>query len=163
MPQTAIIASMKYALLLFVLLFASCSMKSYQHTQIKLVTIKSQKLKFSDVAYLRSGQDGLELELFVAGKSIEKIAIDTLICTKSGCMSKSGFNSEYLNDSYDKDTLESILQGRAIFGSDGVVKNENSFSQNIADREIVYEVKQGSIVFRDNKNHIFISIKDIDE
>lgn len=154
---------MKYLLLLFVLLFASCGVKSYQHTQIKLVTIKSQKLKFSDVAYLRSGRDGLELELFVAGKSIEKITINTLICTKSGCVSKGGFNSEYLNESYDKDTLESILQGRPIFGSDGFVKNENGFRQNIISKEMVYEVKQGSVVFRDDKNHIFISIKDVDE
>lgn len=97
---------MKQILLIFTLIFSACSVKNYEHTQTKIIVIKSPKIKFADVGYLRNSGDTIELELFIAGKNIEKITLNHLVCTSEGCMSKSGFNKEYLNSAYPDDTMQ---------------------------------------------------------
>jgi hypothetical protein len=160
--SVAIIARMKYLLLLSVLLFGGCSLKNYEHTEPKIFVIKSPKLKFADLGYLRYTDDSIELELFVAGKSIEKIAINHLICTSSGCMSKSGFNAEYLHPSYPSDLLQNILLGKPIYEGRNPEKNGGGFEQNIRDEnvDIVYRVRAGASFFKDRKNKIIFNLKE---
>ena len=69
---------MKYILISFILLFSACSTKNYEVTQTKIIIIKSPKLKFADVGYIRNSDKSIEMELFVAGQAIEKITINHL-------------------------------------------------------------------------------------
>jgi gamma-glutamylcysteine synthetase len=156
---------MKYILLIFTLFFSACSIKNYEHTQTKIITIKSPKIKFSDVGYLRNSEKSIELELFMAGKNIEKISVNHLICTSEGCMSRSGFNKDYLNAAYPDDTLQNILLSRAIYGGVNLSKTADGFSQSIKDEhvDISYKVESSGVYFKDRKNGIIFNIKDIDE
>lgn len=156
---------MKYIILLIVLFFSACGTKSYEQTQTKIVTIKSPKIKFSDVGYLRNSDKSIELELFMAGKCIEKIAVNHLICTSDGCMSKSGFNKDYLTQIYPDDTMQNMLLSHAIYGGKNLKKTDDGFEQQIKDEnvDIFYKVDAKSLLFRDKKNDIIFKIRDTDE
>ena len=155
---------MKYLLLTFILFFSACSIKNYETTKTKIVIIKSPKLKFSDVGYIRNSNDAIELELFSAGVAIEKITINHLVCVNSGgCMSKSGFNEDYLSASYPSDILQNILLAKPIYDAKGMQKTDVGFEQYIKDKtvDIKYKVTKNVTFFKDRKNHIIIKIKDI--
>ncbi|QSZ40934.1 hypothetical protein GJV85_02000 [Sulfurimonas aquatica] len=154
---------MKYLLIIFILIFNACSIKNYKLNESKIFIIKSPQLKFSDLGYLRSSDDSVELELFIAGKPIQKIEINHLICVNEGCMSKSSFNEEYLCESYPDDLLQNILLGRAIYNSKNMNKKKNSFTQTIKNEsvDIRYEVSSKMIFFKDKTNNIIIKIKKV--
>jgi len=153
---------MKYILITIILLFSACSVKNYERTQTKVIIIKSPKLKFADLGYIRNSDKAIEMELFVAGKSIEKITINHLICTSEGCMSKSGFNTDYLNASYPDDILQNILLARPIYDGKNRAKTEVGFEQHIEDENvnITYRVSSQVTYFKDRKNRIIFKIKD---
>ncbi|PLY15488.1 MAG: hypothetical protein C0628_02625 [Sulfurimonas sp.] len=156
---------MKYILLIFILFFSACSIKNYKHTQTKIITIKSPKIKFLDVGYVRNSDQSIELELFMAGKSIEKITINHLICTSEGCMGKSGFNKEYLDEAYPEDIMQNMLLSYAIYDGKNLIKTESGFEQHIVDEDvdIVYKVDLYSVYFKDKKNSIIFKMRSIDE
>ena len=153
---------MKYILLTLTLLFSACSVKNYEHTESKIIIIKSSKIKFADLGYIRNSDKAVELELFVAGKVIEKISVNHLICVSDGCMSKSGFNEDYLNRSYPDEILQNILLGYEIYDVTNIVKTQDGFEQNIKDKsvDITYKVSTNAIFFKDRKNSIIFKIKD---
>lgn len=153
---------MKYLLLAFVLFFSACSVKNYEQTQTKIIIIKSPKIKFADVGYVRNSSKKIELELFTAGQSIEKITINHLICSSEGCLSKSGFNEDYLNSAYPDDILQNILLAKPIYESKELVKTKNGFTQHIEDENvnIIYKVTSNVIYFKDMSNKILIKLKD---
>lgn len=153
---------MKYLLIVFALIFSACSVKNYEVTQTKVIIIKSKKIKFADLGYVRNTEDSIELELFVASKAIEKITINHLICTSEGCTTKSSFNKEYLHESYPSEILQNILLSKAIYNGKNRVQTEFGFEQTIVDLEvdIVYRVSESEIYFKDRKNKIIIKIKD---
>jgi hypothetical protein len=153
---------LKTSLLLVTLLFSACSVTNYEHTQPKIVIIKSPKIKFADLGYIRNSDSAIELELFVAGNAVEKISINHLICVSAGCMSRSGFNSEYLDASYPSNLLQNILLGKEIFDGKNRVEMKDGFKQKIdsKDFEINYRVDHSSIFFKDRKNAIIFKIKD---
>ncbi|DAB28694.1 MAG: hypothetical protein A2513_10405 [Sulfurimonas sp. RIFOXYD12_FULL_33_39] len=156
---------MKYILLTALLFFSACSVKNYEQTQTKIITIKSPKIKYSDAGYLRNSGKILELELFIAGKSIEKITVNHLICTSEGCMSKSGFNKDYLHVSYPDDTMQNMLLSHVIYDGKNLTKTADGFEQHVKneDVDIVYKVDARSVYFKDRKNGIIFKIKDTDE
>lgn len=156
---------MKYILLIITLIFSACSIKNYEQTQSKIIIIKSPKIKFADVGYIRNSDKHIELELFVAGHAIEKITINHLICVRDGCMSKSGFNSDYLNASYPDDILQDILLSHPIYGGEGFHAAQDGFEQNIynEDVDITYRVTSHATTFKDKKNGIIFKIKDMQE
>ncbi|MDX9813928.1 MAG: hypothetical protein WC144_02855 [Sulfurimonas sp.] len=157
---------MRYILLTLIIFFGGCSVKNYENTAIKIVTIKSPKIKFNDIGYVRNTNSAIELELFIAAKAIDKITINHLICTtKDGCMGKSSFNSKYLHSSYPSDLLQDMLLAKAIYGGANVVKTANGFTQHISDEhvDITYEVRGRSSFFRDRKNSIIFNIKEENE
>jgi hypothetical protein len=153
---------MKYLLIAFAILFSACSTKNYEITQTKIIIIKSPKLKFADVGYLRNSQKSIELELFAVGKVIEKITINHLICISDGCMSKSGFNKDYLNESYPSEILQNILLGHPIYDGKNRVQTLEGFEQKIEDENvnITYRVSTNVTFFKDKKNKIIFKIKD---
>ena len=154
---------MKYLLLILTLLFSACSIKNYEHTESKLIIIKSPKIKFADLGYIRNSDRAVELELFVAGKVIEKISVNHLVCVSDGCMSKSGFNKDYLNAAYPDTILQNILLGHEIYDGKNRLKTADGFEQTLEDENvnIMYRVNSKVIYFKDRKNRIIFKIKDI--
>lgn len=152
----------KIYLIALSLLFISCSVKEYDNTQAKVVIIKSPKIKFADLGYVRNSDKSIELELFIAGKVIEKITINHLICTSEGCMSKSGFNGDYLSASYPDGLLQNIILGREIFDGKNRIETSDGFEQKITSWhvDITYKVSPHAIMFKDIKNNIIFKIKD---
>ena len=156
---------MKYLLLVCVLIFSGCTIKNYDITQTKIIIIKSPKLKFADIGYVRNSDKSIELELFVAGKAVEKITINHLICTSEGCMSKQGFNKDYLNASYPDDILQNVILGQKIYGGKNLTKIKDGFEQHIKawHVDITYKVTSHAILFKDRYNKIILKFKDTDE
>ncbi len=150
--------------LAFLLLFAGCSIKNYTQKESYLVTIKSPKIRFSDIGYIRHDGKSLSLELYSTGVAVEEFEIATLICTHNGCMSKSAFNKEYLSGRYGDDFLKNILMRQAIFGGANLKKTEHGFEQKIVskDYDIIYKVNKKQLFFKDRKNHILIKLKRIE-
>ncbi len=153
---------MKYLLITLVLFFSACSVKDYKQTQSKIIIIKSPQIKFADLGYIRNSENSIELELFMAGKSIKKITINHLVCVDEGCMSKSGFNKDYLNSSYPNDTMQNLLLAKPIYGGKNLVKTDDGFEQMIKDEnvDIKYKVDSKSTFFKDIKNKIIFKTKD---
>lgn len=153
---------MKYLIISLALFLSACSVKNYEHTASKVIIIKSPHIKFADLGFIRNSSDAIEVELFVAGRVVEKIAINHLICVSDGCMSKSGFNTEYLHQSYPDDLLQNIFLGKTIYKAQNRVQRDDGFEQNIEDEnvKILYRVNSGEIYFKDSKNKIIIKIKD---
>ncbi len=156
---------MKYIFLTFIFLFSACSVKNYEFTKTKIIIIKSPKIKFSDLGYIRNSGESLELELFMAGKVIEKICINHLVCTNDGCMTKSGFNKDYLNQSYPSNILQNILLAKEIYDGKNFKKIQDGFEQIIKNKDvdIRYMVNSKVTFFKDKKNKIIFKIKDINE
>nr|WP_321267765.1 hypothetical protein [uncultured Sulfurimonas sp.] len=154
---------MKYLLITFILLFSACSTKNYEITKTKVIIIKSPKIKFADIGYIRNTGKSIELELFVAGKMIEKITINHLICTSEGCMTKGGFNEDYLHESYPLGILQNIILGNAIYEGKNKTDLEDGFEQHIEDENvnIRYKVSKNVTFFKDMKNKIIFKFKDI--
>ena len=147
------------------LFFSACSVKNYEHTFAKIVIIQSPKLKFADLGYLRHSGESLELELFVAGRAIEKIRLNHLVCTSEGCMSKSSFNRDYLSAHYPDDILQNILLGHPIYEGKNRVQTQDGFEQSIETGhvEITYKVNPHAVFFKDKMNKIIIKINDTQE
>lgn len=154
---------MRYILLLPLLLFSACSIKEYRHAASKIIIIKTPKLKYSDLGYVKNSEDAVSLELFVAGNMVQNIEINYLVCVNEGCMSKSSFNEEYLHKSYPDKLLQNIALGRPIYGKRNLVKSEDGFEQYIKDEDvnIKYRVDSHVISFKDRKNSILFKIKEL--
>lgn len=154
---------MKYLALVFILFFSACSIKEYEVTKSKIFIIKSPLIKFADLGYIRSSAQAIEVELFMAGKSIKKIEINHLVCVDEGCMSKSGFNEDYLHESYPDEILQNILLGNPIYDKLNLEKNELGFTQIIKNKKVYikYKVDSNQIFFKDIKNRIIFKIKEI--
>ena len=142
---------------------SGCSLKNYKHEESKIIIIKTPKLKFSDLGYIRHNGDDVEMELFMAGVSVQKIDINHLICVKEGCMLKSNFNKEYLNANYPSNLLQNILLSREIYSGQNRTQTPMGFEQTIQndDVDIIYKVNTKSTFFKDKKNKIIFKIKDI--
>ena len=155
---------MRYFIILLTFLLSACSIRSYQNTVSKIIIIKSPKIKFADLGYIRSSAQEIELELFVAGNSIDKITIDHFICTNVGCLSKKRFNEDYLYKEYPEDILQNILLGKVIYNGKNIIKVDGGYEQKIstADVMITYKVNTKQIFFKDIKNNILIKIKEMD-
>ncbi len=154
---------MKYILLVILTFFTACSLKNYTHSESKIIIIKTPHLKFSDLAYVKSTEDSVRLELFVAGTNVQNIEINHLICLNEGCMIKSSFNKEYLNENYPDTILQNIVLGKSVYDTKNLKKISNGFEQKIQNSHvnIFYKVTHNEIYFKDKKNKILFKIKDI--
>jgi hypothetical protein len=149
-----------------VFLMSGCSTKHFSISEPKILTLKTPKIKYADVGYIRYEGDAVQVELFIAGVSIEKITIDDGVCVSAGCMSEEQFTREYLNANYPNDTMRRILQNSDIFG--GMGKSETCGGvrfQTIRNDmvDITYRREEGEISFKDMRNKIMIKISDLQE
>lgn len=154
-------------LVLFVILLSlnGCSTHSFSISEPKIITLKTPKIKYSDMGYVRYDDDAVQVELFTAGVSVEKITfINNEVCVSVGCMSEEKFTQEYLNPHYPPDTLRRIVQNVDIFGGLGKSEACNGVQyQYIRNEEIdvMYRRKNGEILFKDRLNGVMIKIEDI--
>jgi hypothetical protein len=147
------------------LFFTGCSTKHYQFSEPKIITLKTPKLKFADMGYIRHDETSVEVELFTAGVAIEKISIDSLVCVSSGCMSEEAFVKEYLYPDYPADTMRNIVLGKDIFAGRGKEEMcDGRLFQFIRNDEmdIIYRRGKGEIYFKDRLNSLIIKIEDLD-
>ncbi|MCX6072929.1 MAG: hypothetical protein NTY39_01240 [Campylobacterales bacterium] len=152
------------SLLLF--LMGGCTTKQYTISEPKLITIKSPKLKFSDMGYIRYADDAVEVELFTAGVAVEKISIDRNVCVSAGCMREEAFNRDYLYEGYPSDTMRRILQNAPIFDGNNTSESCGGMKTQYIRNEtmdIVYQRKTGEIYFKDRMNGLMIKIRDVQE
>lgn len=157
--------SILWASIASLLILGGCSARQYTHSEPKLITIKSPKLKFSDMGYIRSDGEAVEVELFAAGNAVEKIAIDTQVCVSAGCMGEERFTREYLYPDYPADTMRRILLAQDIFGGKGKEELCNgTLFQFVRDGEmdIMYSRKPHETYFKDRLNGLLIKIADPD-
>ena len=149
--------------LFLLLMFTACTLSPYTHSSSKLIIIKTDKMKFADLGYVKQRDKAVRVELFVAGQNVQNIEINNLICLNDGCMRKGSFNSEYLNENYPDTILQNIVLGAPIYDKKNLQKNENGFEQKIhnSDVDILYKVTPKEHYFKDKKNKILFKIKDI--
>ena len=141
-------------------LLAGCAPKQYEINESRLIIIKTPKLKYADLGYIRRSSDEVKVDLFVAGQAVESIEVDGLVCVNEGCLRKSSFNEEYLHPAYPDDLLKNVLLGRPIFEKASIEETPEGFIQNLnsAEYNIVYKVLNGNIYFKDKKNRFLIKI-----
>jgi len=157
---------MKFIRIFFILwvsLFLGCAPKSYEINESRLIIIKTPKLKFADLGYIRKNADEVRADLFVAGTLVQSIEIKTLVCVNEGCVSKSSFNEEYLNASYPDDLMLNVLLAQPIFEKASMKKTKEGFIQELKSSEynIIYKIENGNIYFKDRKNRILIKIRKV--
>jgi hypothetical protein len=147
------------------LLFGGCAVKEYTASEPKLFILKTKLLRFNDVGFIRKEGSAVQAELFSAGQAVERFEIDRLVCVTKGCLSKSAFNAEYLDESYPDDLMQNVLLGRPIFGGRGRVATGGGFEQHLEGTayDIVYRVGPEQIYFKDRANRILIRISDLPE
>ena len=146
------------------LLLSGCSQKEFGPGEPRLITLKTHKLKFNDMGYVRVSGNAVQAELFSAGQAVERFEIDKKICVRQGCMSKSDFNAEYLSFGYPDALLQNVLLGRPIFDGMAMHRSEEGFEQTIkgmAMYDIIYRVSSKEIYFKDRTNNILIKIRTI--
>ena len=143
---------------LFILV--GCAPKQYAVNKSCLIVLKTPKIKFADVGYLRRNADEVRADLFVAGQLVQSIEISTLVCVDDGCLSKSQFNEDYLHASYPDDLILNVLLGRPIFNRASLQKTDGGFIQNLksAEYNITYKVEYDNIYFKDRQNRFLIKI-----
>lgn len=144
-----------------VLLLGGCAMHSYGPAEVRIVTFKTPKFRFSDMGYLRYGTDAVELDLYSGGQPVRRFEIGERICVDEGCMERSDFNREYLSAGYPDDLLLHIVRGSVIFEGEGRRLTADGFEQQIQNRmyDLEYRVGSDGILFRDHDNHILIRIR----
>ncbi|MBD3806836.1 hypothetical protein [Sulfuricurvum sp.] len=132
----------------------------------KLITLKTTKLKFADMGYIRHDGSAVEVELFAAGVAIEKITIDGDVCVSAVCMDEGKFVKEYLSPDYPRDTMRQVLLGKDIF--EGLGKEEMcdgrlfQFIRN-DEMDIMYRRSKREIYFKDRLNNLIIKLEDLNE
>jgi len=131
------------------------------------IVMKLPAFKFADQGFVDRSGGSTKIEIYSSGTPVMNIEItSSQICSGSGlfsCMSKSAFNSRFLSSSYPDDTLEQIVNGEPIFGSEGMVGGGDSFTQTLSKDgayDISYTVSSGSSEFRDGVNNIVIKVRD---
>lgn len=148
----------------FALFIGGCATKHYSISTPKMIVIKSPKLKYADMGYLRYEGDAVEMELFTAGVAVEKISIDKQVCVSAGCMSEEVFVREYLYKDYPRDTMRRVLQSEPIFSGSGVSEScggvKFQYIRN-DDMDIVYRRSPTETYFKDRLNGLMIKISDI--
>jgi hypothetical protein len=146
------------------IILASCSAVAPAPTKQKSLFViwKSPSLKYADQGFLYVLPNKLKFEIYASGQPALKLSIaSSQICTGPLCMSKESFNAKYLSKYYPKDTLESILMGKPIFGGKNLKQTSSGFTQHIksANYDIKYKVTDNYIEFVDKISNVIIKIK----
>ncbi len=152
---------LRYVVLIFLLLFAGCSLKrDIKKSESYMVVIKMKNLRFSDAGFLKYGDNYTELQLFDVSAPVLDIKISDDICVNSHCFGKKEFNARFLSPFYPETLLENVLNKKPIFEKEGFQKNKSGFLQNIDKKNIriKYIISSDKLYFKDFSNHFLIKL-----
>jgi hypothetical protein len=151
---------LSFFILIFFLLQGCVFKNSVLQSKSYIVVIKMKNMAFNDTGFLNKSKDFTELQLFSAGNLVLDLKVGEYICLNSHCFNKEEFNKKFLSKDYNPQTLENILNARAIFNKMGYKKDNDGFSQIIVKKNlhIKYFVRKDKIYFKDYKNHILIKL-----
>lgn len=152
-----------FIFLFFYLLFSACSINKATYIQSVKILIKTPKLKYHDIGFLKYNQNFLNLQAFSSGALVLNLNISKNICVNSNCLSFQAFNEEFLGKRFYDELLKQILKGEIIFNKIGYEKLQFGFSQYIKndEYEIIYKVSENETSFTDIKNKIKINLTKI--
>ena len=153
---------MRYAVLIFLLLFAGCSIKrDIKKSESYIVAIKMKNLRFNDMGFLKYGDNYIELQLFDLSSLVLDMKISDNICINSHCFSKKEFNERFLSPFYPDTLLENVLNKKPVFKKVDFIKTDNGFVQKIDKKNIhiKYIISGDKIYFKDFLNHFLIKLK----
>jgi hypothetical protein len=136
------------------LLNLGCSQKYISHNNY-LITIKTNKLKYSDIGIISKSQNSVKVEIFSVGNQILELELDSFVSVNGDTpIPYSIFNSKFLTQNYPNKIIKNIFRGKEIFNGKNRKVIENGFEQNIG--KIKYRVTKTEIRFKDEKNLIKI-------
>ncbi len=127
------------------------------------VLIKTKKMRFGDIGFIRHDENSLNLELFNSGTAVLDLAIKDKICINKVCYSKKSFNVKYLGFQYYDDFLQDIILKKPIYNKRNLKLHVNGFRQNIVNGllDIDYKVNGDKMIFKDKMRKIVIKIQKI--
>jgi hypothetical protein len=136
------------------LLNLGCSQKYISHNNY-LITIKTNKLKYSDIGIISKSQNSVKVEIFSVGNQILELELDSFVSVNGDTpIPYSIFNSKFLAQNYPNKIIKNIFRGKEIFNGKNRKEMKNGFEQNIG--KIKYRVTKTEIRFKDEKNLIKI-------
>lgn len=140
-------------------ILASCSTKTANISTPVFLTFKTQKLKFSDMAFIINNNGKISIDGYYAGKHVLNISFGAMVCIENGCMTKDEFNARFLSYNYYDNLFLDILRKRPLAIDAKVEKSQSGFSQS--SQNIFYSVTKDETHFKDTKNKILIKIKEL--
>ncbi|MCV6608519.1 MAG: hypothetical protein OIF32_09915 [Campylobacterales bacterium] len=149
---------------IFSIFLASCSLNKPIVSNSYLVVLKTQKIKFADSGFLDIWENSAKISAYFAGKSLLNLEFgSSFVCIDYGCITKSEFNKDFLNESYYDNLFLDVVQKKTLDLDGEVVNKEFGFVQKIKNEkfDIVYRVSKDETFFRDRQNNIIIKFKEL--
>ncbi|EJF07504.1 hypothetical protein ThvES_00003420 [Thiovulum sp. ES] len=139
------------------LLNLGCSQKYISHENY-LITIKTNRLKYSDIGIISRSENGVKVEIFSVGNQILELELDSFVSVNGETpIPYSIFNSKFLSKKYPEQIIKNIFSGKEIFGGKNRQNIYDGFQQKI--ENINYRVTKKEIRFKDK--NILIKIKNL--
>ncbi len=142
-----------------------CAIKTpILNSQSYVVTIKMKGIAFNDMGFLNYGKNFTDVQLFSLGTLIFELKINNYISINSHSFTNKEFNKRFLSSNYPAHILEHILNKKPIFLKENYERKKDGFEQIIKKKNISikYFVSNNEIYFKDNKNHILIKLKKLE-
>jgi hypothetical protein len=148
------------------LLFVACVGKNTQNQESVFITMRTNKVKFSDMGFLYRGDSSLKIEIYATGQPLLNLEVNSenICLSLLECMDKKDFNKEVLSQYYPERLLENVFRAKPIFDGLNLENREEGFTQKISEKgqyDISYSVVRGNRVFRDKINKILIKVREI--
>ncbi|TQR34741.1 hypothetical protein DMB92_00700 [Campylobacter sp. MIT 99-7217] len=141
--------------------FVACSSKKPAQSRTLSLSINSPLIKFSEQGFLYEDKTSLKLEVYKLGQIFFALNIRDKICINQVCYEKKVFNEKFFKFTHYEDLMQDILKFQPIYEGKNVIQNECGFIQEIqaSNFNILYEVCENRLEFKDLLNHLFVKIK----
>jgi len=146
--------------------FLACTGKNTQLQESIFITMKTEKVKFSDMGFLYRGDSTVKVEIYATGQPLLDLEIngENICLSLFECMDKKDFNQEILSQYYPETLLENLFRAKPIFNGMNLENQEEGFTQKIFEKDqydISYSVVRDNRVFRDKINKILIKVRKV--
>jgi hypothetical protein len=144
-------------------LFSGCAPKTFEHKFSAHITLKTQKLRHSDMGFIYRDKSYVKAQIYKFGAPVFTLRMHGNICIENACYTYERFNETFLHPSYPKGLIRNVFSAKAIFNGKNLVTTKEGFEQKLQSStyEIFYEVSKDLIRLHDKKNSIIIQIKNI--
>jgi len=145
------------------LLFSGCAPKTFEHKSSAHITLKTQKLRHSDMGFIYSDKGYVKAQIYKFGAPVFTLRMHGNICIENACYAYERFNEAFLHPSYPKSLIRDVFTAKPIFRGKNLVETKEGFEQKLqaSTYEIFYEVSKDLIRLHDKKNSIIIQIRKI--